>query len=126
MAAPSKLNQELIKKFAAEVEDGLPLCYCCDLFSVTKSSFSGWMKQGESDFEAHNESIYAEFFNSIKMAYARFIQASKKRIYHGESGWAGTAWWLERTNQLFVLNSEDNSTQETVIVNPSIKRNHES
>lgn len=123
MARPSSLNEELIEKFAEEIEDGLPIVYTCDLLGITKPSFVNWIKQGEADFETYNESIYALFFTSIKKAYAKYIRKTKNIIRKGENGWQGQAWWLERTNQNFVLNSDNNSEQETVIVNPSIKPN---
>ena len=123
MARPSKLNDELIKQFGEEIEDGLPLIYCCDLLSVSRPQFSNWIKQGEHDFNDECESLEAKFFNTVKKSYARYLKAAKRKIRKGEMGWQGEAWWLERTNKEFVLNSEGNDSQETVIVNPNVRPN---
>lgn len=116
----AELNKELILKFAEEIEDGLPLLYTCDLLEITWYTLNNWMKQGEADAIADKKTIHAQLFTSLKKAYAKFIKATKKRIYNGETGWQGSAWWLERTNKNFVLNNEDNGSSETVIVNPIV------
>lgn len=125
MAATTKLNKEVIEQFAIEVEDGLPINYCCDLFSISKSCYFAWIKQGEYDLENNIESLNAQFYDSIKKAYARFVKDSKRRIRNGESGWQGTAWWLERTNKQFVLSTEDANSIEPVVVNPGMSKKNE-
>lgn len=106
MARPSKLNEELINNFAAEIEDGLPITYVCDLFGVTSVSYFNWMKIGEADFNNEEETLYAQFFNTIKKSYAKFIKASHKGIREGDKGWQGVCWWLERTNANFMPKQE--------------------
>ena len=123
MARPTNLNEETIKQFAADVEEGLPICYCCDSLGITKMSYSNWIKQGEYDFENSVDSIYGTFFYSIKKAYASYVRSAKKRIRKGENGWQGEAWWLERTNSMFVLSKEDTQQNETVVINPNLARN---
>lgn len=126
MTLANKLNSDLIKNFCEEIEDGLPIKYTCDLFSISRGSYRNWIQQGEYDADNSVESIYAEFFISVKKAYARYIRHIKNRIKKGEPGWQGEAWWLERTNKDFRMTEENDVTQETVVVNPSIKPNHES
>lgn len=118
-----ELNEELINKFAEEIEDGLPLIYTCDLFGISWQTFNNWMKQGESDRDHEVNSLTSKFFRSIKKAYAKFIKKTKQKIYNGELGWQGSAWWLERTNKNFVLNTEDGSSVEPVIVNAGVSKN---
>ena len=121
---PRKLDEQLIQDFSKEVEDGLPFIYCCDLFSVSHGAFISWMKQGESDFNSERVTIHSRFFTNIKSSYAKYIRASKKVIRKGEPGWQGQAWWLERTNKEFILNSENADSVEPVIVKPYINKNN--
>lgn len=119
MARPSKLTEELISKMADEIAEGTPICYVCDLFSVTEQSYFNWMERGQQDFENDEETIYSAFFDSIKKSYARFIIESKKRIKQGTPGWQGTAWWLERTNAKFMPKQQiqaDDDGKVTVVI----------
>lgn len=119
MARPSILNQELIDKMAAEIADGLPIVYACDLFSVTEQSYYNWMNQGKLDFESGNDTIYATFFDTIKKSCAQYIVDAKKRIHSGVQGWQGTAWWLERTNPKFMPKQQiqaDDDGKVTVVI----------
>lgn len=119
MARPSKLNEQLIKDMAAEVEEGTPIVYVCDLFGVTSQAYYYWMEQGEQDYKDENDSIYSSFFDSIKKAYAKYVIDSRKRIKKGEPGWQGTAWWLERTNNKFMPKQQiqaDEDGKVTVVI----------
>lgn len=118
----AKLNDELIEKFAIEIEDGLPISYTCDLLGISNGAYQAWIKQGESDFLNEIETINAHFYISVKKAYAKFIKDSKRKIRNGEAGWQGTAWWLERTNKQFILNNENADSIEPVIVNPGMSK----
>lgn len=102
MGRKPKLNEDIMARFAAEIEDGLPIQYCCDMFGITRSSYANWLEWGERDYEADVDSLYADFFVAIKKAYALFIKDSKRKIRKGEPGWQGAAWWLERTNSSFM------------------------
>lgn len=124
MARPSLLTEDLIEKMSAEIADGLPICYACDLFSVTEQSYFNWMEQGKHDFENNIDSIYATFFDSIKKSCAQFIVDAKKRIKSGIQGWQGTAWWLERTNNKFMPKQQiqaDDDGKVNVIIGGKIK-----
>ena len=102
MARPTILNEELITKMAAEIAEGLPKCYTCDLFGVVESSFDLWMEKGLADYTNGEDTIYSTLWTAIKNAHAKHISDSMKRIKKGEPGWQGTAWWLERTNTKFM------------------------
>ena len=123
---PSKLSGELIESICAEIRDGLPITYSCDLFGITKMSFSNWMRRGEADYEAEDyESLYAQFFYGIKKAQAEYVKSAKKEIRSGRVGWQGEAWWLERTRHDFMpkqaieTNSEDGRV--TVVLGGKVK-----
>lgn len=119
MARPTQLNEELINKMAAEIADGLPKCYTCDLFGVIESTFDGWMERGFQEYKEGIDSIYSTLWTAIKNAHARHINESKKRIKSGVQGWQGTAWWLERTNPFFMPKQQiqaDDDGKVTVVI----------
>ena len=117
-----ELNKQIIAEFEEQIEDGMPFTYTCDLLEISWNTFNNWMKQGESDVNNEINSLQAKFFKSIKKAYAKFIKATKNRIYNGESGWQGSAWWLERTNKQFILTNDAGDVIEPVIVKPSVSK----
>lgn len=102
MARKTILNEELIEKFAAEIQDGLPVVYTCDLLGVSDTSYQNWMKRGKEDYEAEQESVYNSFFVSIKKAYALYVKNAKNEMRSKTNGWQSIAWWLERTNPFFM------------------------
>lgn len=119
MARPSKLNEELINNFSAEVERGLPIKYCCDLCSIHETTYFEWMKIGEEDFKNEKDSLYATFWNSIKKSYAKYMIASRDIIHSGTLGWQGRSWWLERTNPFFMPKQQiqaDDDGKVTVVI----------
>ena len=118
-----RLDDDLIKEFCEHIEDGLPIMYCCDLCSILNQSFNNWMRQGLTDIEVEKDTVHARLFTAVKKSYARFIKASKKKIYNGDPGWQGAAWWLERTNKNFIANSDDGSQVEPVIVKATMNKN---
>ena len=121
-----ELSKELIEQFGAEVEDGLPVLYTCDLLKITRMSYTYWLHQGEIDAESKVDSLYALFFYTIKSAYAKFIRDSKRIIRKGEAGWQGTAWWLERTNRDFQMNSDNSVISENITITTKMRKKDES
>jgi len=119
-----KLNDEMIENFAKEIEEGLPIQYTCDLMGITHISYLNWMKKGEAEYTAYETgegelTLYAAFFTAIKKAYAKFVRESRNRIRSGASGWQGAAWWLERTNQVFMPKQQiqaDEDGKVTVVI----------
>lgn len=106
MARPSKLTEELIETMHEKLLVGLPIISCCDLLGITTMSHSNWMSQGEEDFKNEVESLYAEYFYTIKKARAEFEESCLKDIHSGRPGWQGAAWVLERTNQKYMPKQE--------------------
>lgn len=116
---PSKLTEEFIEKFAAEIQDGLPVCYTCDLLGVTEVSYQNWMNQGKDDYQNDVESVYAVFFRRIKNAYAQFVKQSKNDMKDKTKNWTAIAWWLERTNPFFMPKQQiqaDDDGKVTVVI----------
>ena len=124
MARPTILNEELINQMAAEIADGLPKCYTCDLFGVIESTFDGWMERGLQDYRDEIDSIYSTLWTAIKKAHAQHINECKKKIKSGIQGWQGTAWWLERTNPFFMPKQQiqaDDDGKVNVIIGGKVK-----
>lgn len=106
MGRPSKLNEELIETMHSKLVKGLPITSCCDLLGITTMSHSNWMSQGESDYNNDVDSLYAEYFYTIKKGRAEFEEAALEDIRSGRPGWQGCAWVLERTNQKYMPKQE--------------------
>lgn len=106
MSRPSKLNEELIKKAGELVLEGTPILYVCDSLMITQPCHSLWMKQGKEDFENEIESLYAEYFITIKKNQADYVINAGRDIRSGRQGWQGQSWWLERTRQEFMPKQE--------------------
>lgn len=120
MARPSKLNDVLINNIADVIKEGLPVNYACDLLFITQPSFSNWMNKGEEDVRNENyDSLYAQFFMTIKNAQATYVYEANKDIKSGRPGWQGAAWWLERTRQDFMpkqMIQADDDGKVTVVI----------
>ena len=127
MARPSKLNEELINNMHTEIADGLTITYTCDLYGITRMTFSNWMTQGEKDYNEENyESLYSQFFYMIKKAQAEYVRSAKADIRSGRAGWQGAAWWLERTRADFMPKQQiqaDEDGKVTVVIGGKQKTN---
>ena len=124
MARPSKLNEELIKQAYDLVKDGVPVIYMCDSLMITQPCHSLWMKQGKEDFEAELETLYAQYFITIKKGQADFVAESVRDIRSGRPGWQGAAWVLERTRQDFMPKQEITAGDDgkvTVVLGGKVK-----
>ena len=120
MGRPSKLNEEIIKRFAEEVEDGLPIIYVCDLREISDTTYHNWMNQGKKDIdEGQVETLSAKFFGAIKKAYAQYVKNAKNEMRAKTNGWQSIAWWLERTNPFFMPKQQiqaDEDGKVTVVI----------
>lgn len=114
-----KLNEELIDKFSKEVEDGLPICFCCDLFGIHETTYYEWMKRAEQDMANDEDSIYVTLWKSIKKSHALFVKNTKIEMKNRLNGWQSLAWWLERTNPFFMPKQQiqaDDDGKVTVVI----------
>lgn len=122
---PSKLNEELINNLYNEIREGLPVKYACDLYSITTQSHFNWMKKGEEDFNQGIESLYSQYFDSIKKGQAEFVNQCGKEIRSGRVGWQGMAWWLERTRNDFMpkqaIEANTDDGKVTVVLGGKVK-----
>jgi hypothetical protein len=124
MGRPSKLNEQLIKDMSAEIAEGTPVQYVCDYFGITHMTDVNCMQQGEIDYNAEVDTLYASYFAAIKKAQAKYVMESRKKIQAGGSGWQGSAWWLERTRQDFMPKQQiqaDDDGKVTVVIGGKAK-----
>lgn len=124
MARPSKLNEELIKQAYKLALLGVPVNYICDSLGITQPCHSMWMTQGKQDYEAEEETLYAQYFMTIKKGQADFVIKSVADIQSGRQGWQGAAWVLERTRQDFMPKQEITAGDDgkvTVVLGGKIK-----
>ena len=106
MGRPSKLNDELIEKMHSKLIKGLPITSCCDLLGITQPSHNNWLRQGEQDLLDDVDSLFAQYFLTIKKGRAEFEEKALDDIQTGRPGWQGMAWVLERTNQKYMPKQE--------------------
>jgi hypothetical protein len=74
------------------------------------------MAQGKQDYENGIETLHAELFFEIKKACAQHIIEARKVIKSGRVGWQGTAWWLERTNNMFMPKQQIQADEDGKVV----------
>lgn len=124
MGRQTILDRQTIDGFSAEVREGLPLIYVCDIMRIPRSNYVQWMEAGQADENAGRESVYREFSTAVKQAYAEFVKDTKAVIRKGQPGWQGTAWWLERTNRDFMPKQQiqaDDDGRVTVVIGGKAK-----
>lgn len=93
---PTKLTPELIHQMGKYFEEGNhPECVS-GLVSITKQTFYNWMETGEADFETGKDTIYARFFDCIKVAIGASERSAVKQMKAGGKDWIGAAEFLSR------------------------------
>lgn len=122
---PSKLNEELISKVYELAFQGIPVTYICDSLLITQPSYNNWLRQGENDIKEENyDTLYAQFFLTIKKGQADYVIDASKDIQSGRPGWQGRSWWLERTRQDFMPKQEITAGDDgkvTVVLGGKVK-----
>lgn len=119
MKAALELTKELAERIAANIADGLPIEYACDICGTRYKRYAEWMRKGEEDEANGVESVEAFLHDAVKRSYALFIRSSRDVIRAGKAGWQGTAWWLERTNAKFMPRQQvqaDDEGKVTVVI----------
>jgi len=92
---PTKLNDELIEKFAQLVSIGMPVETVCWLLSIPKQYFYNWMQKGEN---THRNNIYRKFYDAIKKADGQFVFRNLATIQKAADNGdvQASKWLLER------------------------------
>lgn len=91
LARPTKLTPELQAAIIADVEGGASPEVAAQAAGIDRATFYRWMARGAED-----EQAYVGFRDGLLKAGAMAEVAAVKYARSGESGWQGSAWWLER------------------------------
>lgn len=96
--AKLKLTPELQKEFCAYVASGLTKKGAADAVCITETCLYSWIKRGQADKEKGKNTIYAQFYESVKKAEAKFKLTHIKNIKTAadDGTWQASAWLLER------------------------------
>lgn len=95
MAAPRKLNDDIIQRIAESVRRGCTLDEAAESGGVTRSAVSKWLAKGDADLAAGKESLEAILFGLVQDARAEWRSARLDKIA-GSKDWRAHAWALER------------------------------
>lgn len=92
---PSKLTPDLRVSLLNAIMVGLSVEKACAYVKIHKQSYYNWINQGRIDDEQNNDSIYREFFDSLRNAEEK---AEIKLLVdlQKEEDWRAKAWLLER------------------------------
>ena len=94
--AKLKLNKQLIEDAVKLIEAGNYQKHVAQALGIDESTWYRWLQKGES--ETNENSIYREFYKSIKKAEAKAVARNVALIQRAaqEGNWQAAAWWLER------------------------------
>lgn len=99
-SAVEKLDDELIKKICALVQNGFTLSATCDFLGISTSSLYRWRRNGELYLEGDGEpkefERYAIFLLSLKRALSIAMIELQDRLMTSELGWVKYLAMLER------------------------------
>lgn len=99
MAAPRKLCAELIEVVAQARRDGVSFRAAAALAGCHEESIRLWRRRGEADWQDGNDTLEAQLYVAVEKADGQVEVERVKRVTEGDSGWQGSAWWLERTQR---------------------------
>lgn len=93
-----KLTGELIKKMGKYTEIGIYISTICRCFGIGRTTYYRWIKRGRRDEEMERDSLFLEFWNTIKRAEAKaeldILATVMAEAYRGN--WKVAMWFLER------------------------------
>jgi len=117
-----ELTEELIEKMGAEIEQGLPIWYTCDLLMIPRNLMKEWMNQGEQDIDVGEDTLYARLLVMVRHKYATFLKGAMNAIKGGGKVGVGSSWWLERVDPVFRINKEPDNNVENITVVTRMKK----
>lgn len=99
MGRPTKLTEARKKAIVASITAGNFAQVAAAANGITEQTYYNWLNRGQidstSDDPEVSSSIFAEFFEAIKIAEAKAEVTQLRRMQTG-TGWQRHAWWLER------------------------------
>lgn len=63
----------------------------------TVDTIKSWMRQGEIDYSAHEDTLFAKLFLGVKKSISERVIELEEAIMDNETGWQRFSWLLERT-----------------------------
>lgn len=99
--AEKKLDAAVIEKAHKLISEGHYAVVVCSYLGIHESTYYKWIENAKKDIAKNKQSIYTEFFESIKEAEAkaemRHLQNITKAAIDGT--WQASAWFLERKHK---------------------------
>jgi transposase-like protein len=99
--AEKKLTKELIKKAHGYISQGHYAIVVCSYLGISEATYYKWIQKAKEDQQNEKQSIYVEFFESVKEAEAiaemKHIENIKQASDEGT--WQASAWYLERKHK---------------------------
>ena len=95
----SRFSRELREAFLKEIEAGHLLVAACGAVGITPRTLNRW-KQYAQDLEREDQKAYAEFFEQVEIAMAKFHGVPENTVLAAiKAGDSPSArWWLERND----------------------------
>jgi hypothetical protein len=94
---PSLFNKARCAKILAARRKGTPLYLCAAHGGVSYDTLSAWMKQGEADAAAGDDTEFSRFSGALKSAEAQWVVDDLSTIEKAsDESWQAAAWRLER------------------------------
>lgn len=104
---PTKLTEDLIRRFAKELRWCFYKETVCDLLGIDRVTMKSWNRRGQAEYNrlkefpdsdiAAGEELFLQFYHVLKQAVAGALK--KNLQYIGKDGsWQSRAWLLERSN----------------------------
>lgn len=92
-------REDVRKDILAAVGNGLSIKSACDYAGINESTFYVWQNKCQEDLDkGKKDSVYVDFFKSLKKARIAFKHANLKNIQNAaKKHWQASAWILERT-----------------------------
>lgn len=96
MGRPLTLTKEKIEAICQHIQVGNYAVTACALEDIPERTYYNWVDRAQCDEQAGKDSIYTNFWQSIKKASAIAEDAQVKVALLGGFGWQANFTWLER------------------------------
>ncbi len=98
--AKLKLTDQLIEKACEHIRAGNYAVVVCQYLGIDETTYYRWMKTAEKNADENKNSIYRQFYQSIKRAEAEAELRNVTIIQNAAKGtWQAAAWYLERKHK---------------------------
>lgn len=91
---PYVLTPETQATIVLSLAEGNYIKTACEGAGTTYDCFRHWQRRWEEDDPVAQE--FADFFKAVKKAVAQGEENALRTVVAGDTGWQGSAWFLER------------------------------